>query len=180
MLRGKEAAPAMTRPPRPKRPKRPISAGAALLQVLWQSPLFALPFALFFGVMNGASRDAFVGSYVVSVYFAGSIGLAIWALENLVRPAWKSRDVESSVEGVLWRVGSYAVASLVGAFVAALAVHLTVIPGFLGSARNVIMIGMFTLLFAALFAGLATAMVFYRVALQKVRAEQELHLARRI
>src|SRR5437867_5758563 len=109
----------MTRPPRPKRPKPPMSAGAALLQVLWQSPLFAIPFALFFGVINGASRDAFIGSYVISAYFAFAIGLAIWALENLVRPAWKSHEVASSVEGVLWRVGSYAVASLVGAFVAA-------------------------------------------------------------
>ena len=62
----------------------------------------------------------------------------------------------------------------------AAAVHFTVMPGFLGSARNVMVIGMFTLLFSALFIGIATATAYYGKALERAKAEEELHLARRI
>src|SRR5258706_7580587 len=76
--------------------------------------------------------------------------------------------------------GVYALTCLIGAFAASLAIRSTILPQFMGSAQTVLMVGMFTLLFTALFMGVTTAVVYYRKALQRAKAEEELHLARRI
>jgi sigma-B regulation protein RsbU (phosphoserine phosphatase) len=59
-------------------------------------------------------------------------------------------------------------------------IHFTLLPGFLGSPRQLLMIAMFALLFGLFGTGIAYAFYFYRQALDKAKAEQELTLARRI
>jgi serine phosphatase RsbU (regulator of sigma subunit) len=163
-----------------KRPKRPRSAWRSLLDLLALTPLGAIPFALFFGILSGATRGAFVGAYILSLYFGYAIGLAIWALEHFVPLPRDAEGAKPDLRRTLFRVGSYGVASLVGAYAAAFAIHFTIAPTFLGSLKEVLEIGMFTLLFCALFIGITAAYAFYHQAVDKAKAEQELHLARRI
>ena len=139
-----------------------------------------MPFAIFFGTLNGANRAIYVFAYVVSLYFAYAIGLALWTLEQFVLPRLEDPEDRPSGKRMLRHVALYGVTSVIGAFAAAAAIHFTVMPGFLGSARNVMVIGMFTLLFSALFIGIATATAYYGKALERAKAEEELHLARRI
>ena len=165
--------------PQPK-PKKPPSRWRSLFRLLWQQPLVAVPFAIFFGTLNGANRAVYWGSYILSLYFAYAIALSMWALEQFILPRLGDFEDETSGKRMMWHIGIYAATSLFGAFVAAMAINFTVMPGFLGSAQNVATIGMFTLLFCALFMGFATAIVYYRKSLERAKAEEELHLARRI
>jgi hypothetical protein len=162
------------------RPSRPESAWRAFLHLLWLQPLVAVPFALFFGTMNGATRTAYQGAYLGALYFAYPIAIAIWALEHFVlRHAISSHSILG--RRVALRIALYAVASLIGAFTGAIALNLTIAPGFLSNdPREVAVIGMFTLLFFGLFLGISMASVYYRQALDRAGTERELQLARRI
>ena len=53
----------MNAPPRAKSPGPPPSAGRAFLRLLWRSPLLALPFGLFFGVLMGHRFSDYVLIY---------------------------------------------------------------------------------------------------------------------
>ena len=56
---------------------------------------------------------------------------------------------------------------------AAFLIHFTVLPGFMGSGRSVAISGMYTLLFFGLFAGINYAIVFYRQAVERARAVEQ-------
>jgi hypothetical protein len=161
------------------RPSRPESAGRAFLHLLWLQPLAAVPFGLFFGTLNGASRSSYLGSYLAALYFAYPIAISIWALEHFVLPRVMSSDAMVG-RSVVLRISLYGVASLIGAFTGAIALNFTIAPGFLGSAREVVVVGMFTLLFFGLFLGISMATVYYRQALDRAGTDRELQLARRI
>ena len=151
-----------------------------LLQLLWRQPLISIPFAIFFGTMNGTTLEAYVVSYELSLYFAFAIGLALWTLEHFVLPRFPQLDDDTSRNRMLLQYAVYAVTCLIAAFTASLAIRATILPQFMGSAQTMLMVGMFTLLFTALFMGVTTAVVYYRKALERAKAEEELHLARRI
>lgn len=74
----------------------------------------------------------------------------------------------------------HASASILGAAVAAVLIHLTLAPGFLGSGRNILVVSAFTLLFLVLFTGVIYAVVFYQHAVARARTDEELKVARRI
>ncbi len=69
---------------------------------------------------------------------------------------------------------------MVGSFLAAIIAHFTLLPGWLGSPRAILLLTMFTLIFCALIMGIISAVTFYRQAIDKTKAEEELILARRI
>jgi serine phosphatase RsbU (regulator of sigma subunit) len=139
----------------------------------------AAPFALFFGTLNGARLESYVAAYIVSLFFAYSIALTIWLLENSVFRVFG--DLEGATGRRLWmKITLYAVASLVGAFGGAFALRLTIAPTFMDSMQDVLSIGMFTLIFAALFLGIIMATVYYRKGLENAGTERELMLARQI
>ena len=46
----------------PRSKGRPASLWRSLLGLLWRQPLYAVPFALFFGTLSGAKREAYVES----------------------------------------------------------------------------------------------------------------------
>jgi len=163
--------------PRRSPPSSPLWG---LLGVLWHMPLWAVPFALFFGTIYGSGLRSYFPAYVVSLVFAYSIGLSLWVLESFLLRRIIGEAIEGRKEKFWLRGLSYAVASLVGSFAAATLVHFTLIPGFLGGPRQLAGIAMFTLIFTVLFGGLTYAIRFYRQSIEKARAEQELHLARRI
>ncbi len=151
-----------------------------LLKLLWRSPLYAVPFALFFGTLYGAGARVYRDAYLMALFFAYVIGLCLWLHEHLVFP----RMMRPSASGRTppdWMINaSFAVVSIVGTFLAALIVHLTILPGFLGSARSIALMGMFALIFSGLFTGVFLAIRYYRETIDKVKAEEELNLARRI
>ena len=69
-----------------KPPRKRLGLGVRLWKTLWQQPLYAIPFALFFGVLYGGSRLDFVTAYKFSLVFAYTIRLALELLEFFVLP----------------------------------------------------------------------------------------------
>jgi hypothetical protein len=151
-----------------------------LLDIAWKVPLFAVPFALFFGTLYGnGRRDSYVGAYIVSLVIGVVIMLFVWVTEHFIAPRLRrgrSDTGRSSVAEALM----YVVASIAGAYTAALIIRLTIAPGFFGDTRGFLVFGMFTILFAVLFSAIAYSLYWYRKSLDRARAEQELNLARRI
>lgn len=160
-------------------PKPTVSAGAALLRVLWQVPLYAIPFAIFFGTIFGASRRAYFESYLLALVFTGIIMLAIWLVRALVLPVLERRIVgwrgSFLNEGLL-----YMVTSLLAAFAAAFVVDRTIVPGFMGGAQRVAVFGMYAVLFAVLMTALGMVVQYHKSSIEVARREKELELARRI
>ena len=161
-------------------PERRAAPWRAFVRLLWQSPLIAAPFAILFGTLAGAHLHAYQGAYIASLFFAYAISLAFWALEHFIRPHLPFAGDDTTGKGMVWEIAIYVVTSLAGSYAAALAIRLTIAPQFLGSAQNVLIVGMFTLLFTALFIGLISANFYYRRALDRAKSEEELNVARRI
>ena len=148
--------------------------------MLWRQALIALPMAGFFAVIYGSGADAFVRALQMSLVFAYVIGFLLWILGYFVLPRLPEKPGESPTSAVLRISLTYAVTSILGAGISAWILHVTIMPGFLGSGRGVATVAMYTLLFAVLFTGVILAFIFYRDAIQRAKAEQELDLARRI
>src|SRR5262245_30243143 len=94
-----------------------------LFRVLWRQPLWAIPFALFFGTMFGtASLRSYWRAYQVSLVFAYVIGVSIWAIETfLVGPRRDNRRAFP-----LWvEIFCFTGGSLIASYVAAIIVSLT-------------------------------------------------------
>jgi len=161
---------------------RADTAASSLVKVLWRSPLLAIPFAVFFSVVLGGTLAMFRGIYVVSLIFSLANALAVWAVRWFLIPRLSGGpNAKGSRAGaIVTDVVAYAGAAIAGSLAAATLLHFTILPGFLGSLRQVATVGMFTLLFAALFIGVSYAWHFYKDALLRVRSEEELNLARRI
>jgi len=148
--------------------------------MLWRQALIALPMAGFFAVIYGSRADAFVRALQMSLVFSYVIGFLLWLLGYFVLPRLPEKPGESSTSAVLRISFSYMVTSILGAGISAWILHVTIMPGFLGSGRGVATVAMYTLLFSVLFTGVILAFIFYRDAIQRAKAEQELDLARRI
>ena len=158
---------------------RTPSAGAALLRVLWQVPLCAIPFAVFFGTIFGASARAYFESYLLAFVFTGTIMLAIWLVRALVVPllerkvvGWRGSFLN---EGLL-----YMVTSLLAAFTAAVIVDRTFMPGFLGGPQRVAVFAMYAVLFAVLMTAIGMVVQYHKSSIEMARREKELELARKI
>jgi signal transduction histidine kinase len=147
----------------------------SLVRILWHQPLWAIPFAIFFGtIYGGGAVTSYVHAFKISLVFAYTVAFAIWGLEALVlrrlgKPAYHGGTLPLWVEAV-----GYTVTVLLASYAAAVVVHLTLLPGFLGSPRAVAISGMFALLFAVLFGGIAYAIVFYRQAVERARAVEQM------
>ena len=147
---------------------RTDSLGRALLKVVWQAPIWAIPFALFFGTLFGDSFKGYVGAYKISLVFALTIRLTLIALEFGIRRRMRRdgrRGLSFPVEAALI-LSSSVLASYLAAFI----VDRTLMPGFLGSPRMFAVNGMFAFLFTVLIAGIAYAIHFYNESLARARA----------
>ncbi len=151
----------------------------ALLHVLWQIPLYSLPFGIFFGTIFGATFGHYVGSYLLALVFTSIIMVSLWAVRSFVVPVlerrflgWRSSFLN---EGLL-----YMASSLLASFVAALVVNATLMPGFLGGPRRMAVFAMFSLLFAGLLTAIGLVLQYHKSSLEHARREKEMELARRI
>ena len=136
------------------------------LQLSVYTALWAIPFALFFGVMNGGTREVFVLCYRVSLVFSLFIRAALLLTETFVAPRLYAAERLGrghwATDGAI-----YVVASIIAAYLAAIVVNRFVWSTFLDGPRAWLVTGLFTLLFSILFTGIAYARVFYRQALER-------------
>ena len=154
------------------RRRMPDTLRRSLVRTIWQTPLWAVPFALFFGTMFGARWSTYRDSYYVSLVFAATIRLALIALEfgvlERMRRRARGRGVPLPLE-----IALYSIVSILGSFLAAYIVHSTFFPGFFSSPRSVAVIGMYALLFSSLIGGIAYAMHFYQESIARARETAE-------
>ena len=140
-----------------------------LPHLIWRQPLWAIPFALFFGTLYGASAEAYRQSFAFAVVFAYTVGLSMWFTRFFVLPRLPAKP--GAQEPTALGIGvAYAVMGMVGTYAGALIVHFTVGRGFLGDMRGVLATGMFGVLFIALFTGIRFAMAYHRLALERASA----------
>jgi signal transduction histidine kinase len=153
-------------PPEHQKP----SLSRALLSTLWQQPLYAIPFALFFGTLYGATREAYWTSLKLSLVFAFTIRLAMVALVVWVLPILRRRLSPTGRLPITIEAPAYMAASILGSYTAALLIHRFLIPGFLGSPRAIAVSGAYTVLFTITFSGIAYAIAFYRESIARAHA----------
>ncbi|MGH7726720.1 MAG: sensor histidine kinase [Candidatus Eiseniibacteriota bacterium] len=150
---------------------RPASPLRACLNVIWQVPLWSVPFALFFGTLYGAGWSSYVAAYKISLVFGYSISFSIFVLEQFILAPRARREQVRPGGGRNFPLEPllYLVASLFGTYIAALIIHNTLLPGFLSGWRSILINGMFGLLFTVLIGGIAYAIHFYRQSMERAR-----------
>jgi hypothetical protein len=158
---------------------RARSPWRGLLNILWHAPLGAVVFAIFFGTLFGATWRTYQRAYWIALIFATCIMLTLWATEHFVVPTLRRR-IPRWRPTFLNEGGIYMLASMIGSFAAALIIHSTILPGFMGGVRQVAIWGMYSLIFAGLFTGIALVVQYHQSSLEHARREKELELARRI
>jgi signal transduction histidine kinase len=152
------------------------SIGREIWSMLWQPAAWGVPFALFFALIYMPSWDGLVLSYKLSAVFAYSIRLGLQAVKWWILPPLLARvgDPECSRTEHYWIPGScYTAGALLGAALAAVLADRFILPGFIGSSRAIALTATYTLLFTALFVGINYAVVFYRQAVERARAVEQ-------
>lgn len=141
-----------------------------LVSGLWMAPLWAIPFALFFGVIFGGTTRAFVLSYKASLVFSFVIGYANLGLSALAA-RWRPHLVRvSSRAPWLGEILMRFVGNVFASYLAAYLIHRFVIRGFLGTPRDWLISGMYTLLFFMLVSGITLARIFHEEAVERAAA----------
>src|SRR5262245_43600341 len=177
-LRGRTPMPDAPRPKKIAPPRTPLQK---LIRLVLLQPVYALPFALFFGTVYGNGRWAsYLVVYKMAVIFAYAVSLSMWTMETFFLPRLRLREWNVGSPSVWQHAAIYMATSVFGAYVAVLIIRLWVMPKFIGEPRDLLIVTIYSLLFTVLFTAVAYAMAFYRKAIDRARAEQELHLARRI
>ncbi|HEY6865832.1 MAG TPA: PP2C family protein-serine/threonine phosphatase, partial [Candidatus Eisenbacteria bacterium] len=160
--------------------KKPPSRWGDLARVFVVSPLWAIPFTLFFALLYARTRADLPIAYLASLVFALAINLCLWAAEWFVSPAVFPKGEGSGRQRIVRHTLLFGSAVLVGSFVAAVILQFTIEPGLLGTPRTTAIVGLYTVVFGVLIFGIVYAMQFYRDSVERARSEQELALARRI
>jgi signal transduction histidine kinase len=136
----------------------------AFLGTVLYSPLWAVPFALFFGLMFARNLGDYLFNYKIALVFTIVIRLAIYATSRWVVPA-----LRIPVSDAAWLPISivYLVTSLLGTYVATFLTQRLLAPDFGGGVRGLVSMGLYGLLFSLLFMGFVMARHFYRTAVQR-------------
>jgi len=154
--------------PTPTTPIRTPARG--LLRLLIWQPIWAIPFAIFFGTIFGSTWRDFVLAYEMSLVFAFCIGVALWFVRFFIEP----RIPDDDAPGGHWQRGAwYSGMAVFASYVAAIIIHFTIQPGFVGSWRALAVSTMYTLLFVALFTAANFARAFYLKAIDRARAVEQ-------
>jgi signal transduction histidine kinase len=155
-----------------QRSSRPV--WRELLDIAWQQPFWAVPFAIFFGTIYGANWATYKGAYLASLVFAFTIRVGLVGVERVVLPRLQRRVPGKRGLPIPVEIAVYTGASLLLSFLAAFILGQTIMPGMLGSLRSVAINGMFALLFSVLIGGIAYAFHFYRESVAHARAVESM------
>ena len=160
----------------PTQADSPVREPEPFLLYTLKSLPWALPFALFFWLLNGA-RTALVPAFLgVAVIFTVVIRTAIWMTQAWVIPqVYRGRDRED----VHWLVPGalYGAAGMTGALLSAQLANLIFWHDFTIGPRAWLVTGLFSLIFSIMFGGIAYAQAFQRQAeergaqVERIRAE---------
>jgi signal transduction histidine kinase len=150
------------------------SIGRAFVTAIWQAPLWAIPFALFFGTMFGGRPQSYLWAYAVSLIFALTIRVALILLTYLVLPRMRQSSPDGCGPPLPVEIALFAATCLLASYAAAFIVQLTILPDFLGSPHAVVMNGMYALVFSTLIGGIAYAAHFYRQSITRMRAVESM------
>src|SRR5262249_33599885 len=162
------------------RAKRPDTPSQALVRVLWRMPLVSVPFAVFFGAIFGAGWHGYLVAYESSIIIAYTVMLCVGAVGWFVPPRLPRSSMAAGGSRYWLSTAIFPLTGVLASFLGALIVNATVLPGVFENLRGVVVFGLYALLFALLFTGIAYMTAFYRQSIQRAKAEQELNLARRI
>ncbi len=157
-----------------------IKPGRYLLRLLWQQPLWSIPFALYFGTIFGDPPESYIAAYKMALVFAYTIGFSLWALDIFAYRRHRPDDPKRLQLPVWAEALSYVAVSILASYAAGVIIHFWIMPGFVSGPRTLVLLGAFAVLFAVLVTGLVYAYQFYRKSLDQARSEQELVMARRI
>jgi hypothetical protein len=160
--------------------KRKRGALFYFLRTLWSQPLWAIPFAFFFAILFGNFPQSLGRAYLISLVFAYCIGYALWLVRWVEERSPAAENPAKIRMALVRQIALYMTSCTAASLAAAWIVHLTILPGFMGSSRQVLVVLMFNTVFAGLGTAVAYAFVFYRDAVERAKGEQELNLARRI
>ncbi len=139
----------------------------SFLGILLYSPLWAVPFALFFGFLSGGSLGHYILSYKISLLFTVVIRVTIYSTARWLVPALR---VPQSDEAWLPIAAIYLATSLLSTYVSAYLTQRFLLHEFFGGTRGIVATGLFGLLFSLLFMGIIMARHYYRTAV--LRAAQ--------
>ena len=163
----------------PRRAKRTPSALRDFLNLFWWMPLVALPFSLFFMLVQGAGWNHFWDFFQISLVFSVAINFVLWITDHFIRPHL-ARRFEGDPRVVLYVAGINLLMSLVGAVASLLFINATMVRGFIRNARDITLGLLWSLMFGVMFVGIALTIRFYRKSVERAGSERELQLARRI
>lgn len=152
--------------------RRRTSHARAALGLLWKPFLWAIPFALFFGTLYGATPEDYRQSFVASLVFAYVISTFVFAVERFAVPRLHA-DLPAGRYPWAREGGLFVAASVAGSLLAALILDRWVFPGFLARSGAWRATAMFSLVFTLLVTGIVYARVFYRISV-----ERALHIER--
>lgn len=148
--------------------------GHPLWVLLARPVLLAVPFGLFFFVLNGGRAAQLGEFYAIALVFALAINLAVEANARWIVPALpRVGSAEGMSPHLGLQIASYALASVLVTLAVAALLHFTIMPQMLGSGQAVAQLLMFALLFTALFLGVIYAFRFQSRLVERVRAEAE-------
>lgn len=137
-----------------------------LVELLWTVPLWAIPFALFFGTLSGSTWGDYREAYRISLVFTLVIRTSLLAVEWFALPLLRAGAAPGRYpwlrEGALFMSASIA-ASLLSALLVDRFVH----PSFLEGAQGLRTTALFSLLFSMLVGGIVYARVFYRLSVER-------------
>lgn len=161
------------------RPRSKRSAKSDALAMLWRIPVSTVGFALFFTLLLGQREGSFVGMLMVSAVFSSVINVGLWVTSWVLVPRL-APQLYTDDSQALKLAGAFFFSSLFYALIAAVIIHFTILPGFLGNSQAIISIVLYSSVFGVLFVGIAMAFTFHRSAMARAGSERELVLARRI
>jgi len=141
----------------------PLQPGSFVAAVFY-APLWALPFALFFGTLIGGAWHVYVLCYEESLVFTLVIRLAIWMTGRWIAPLVVRRtgDSHDLPLGIV-----YTGVVLAASYASAALVQRLIVPDFLTGTHALLATGLWALLFAALFMGIIYARLYYRRAVER-------------
>ena len=151
---------------------RPVTSHP-LFRLLGRPIFFAIPFGLFFFIMNGKRLSDFGGFYLAALIFSTFINFANLANARWVVPLFSPKERAAQGRPLLLEIASFAVASLAASLAAAITLNLTLAPGILGSAQDVLRLVTWSCFFAALVMGLIYSVRFQRQVVDRIRMEGE-------